>query len=45
MDLKGTRCDAGEWIHIVQDLDHWRAVVNFVVPFISLGERLLVGSE
>jgi hypothetical protein len=36
MDLSVTEFGDGYWIHLVQDRDHWRAlmikVINFLVP-------------
>jgi hypothetical protein len=31
--LKAVRCDAVDWIHLAQDRDEWRAVLNTVMTF------------
>jgi hypothetical protein len=31
MDLREIGCGSVEWIHLAQDRDHWRAVVNAVM--------------
>jgi hypothetical protein len=28
MDLREIRCEVMDWIHLVQDRDQWRALVN-----------------
>jgi hypothetical protein len=31
MDLRETGCEVVDWIHLAQDRDQWRAVVNTVM--------------
>jgi hypothetical protein len=31
MELREIGCGGVEWIHLAQDRDHWRAVVNAVM--------------
>jgi hypothetical protein len=31
MDLREIGCDGVDWIDVVQDRDHWRALVNTVL--------------
>jgi hypothetical protein len=31
MDLREIGWDGGDWIHMAQDRDHWRALVNTVL--------------
>jgi hypothetical protein len=31
MDLKVIECDSGDWIHLDQERDHWRAFLNPVL--------------
>jgi hypothetical protein len=31
MDLRGTGWDGVDWIHLAQDRDQWRALVNMVM--------------
>jgi hypothetical protein len=31
MDLKGNRWECVDWMHLAQDRDQWRAVVNMVM--------------
>jgi hypothetical protein len=31
MDLKGTEWEGVNWIHLAQDRDQWRALVNMVM--------------
>jgi hypothetical protein len=33
LNLKDKVCKGVEWIHLAQDRDHWRAVVNSVINF------------
>jgi hypothetical protein len=28
IDLKGVVCDDVEWVHLAQNRDHWKALVN-----------------
>ena len=31
MDLRAVACDAGEWIDLAEERDHWRAYVRAVM--------------
>jgi len=31
MDVKEMGCDGMDWIHVTQDINRWRAVVNTVM--------------
>jgi len=31
MDLREIGCEIVDWIHLAQDSDHWRALVNMVM--------------
>jgi len=31
MDLRKTRCEVMNWIHVIQDRDQWRALVNTAI--------------
>jgi hypothetical protein len=33
IDLRGTRCGGMDWIHVVQDKDQWKALVDTVINF------------
>jgi hypothetical protein len=33
MDLRETSCEDVNWIHLAQERDHWRALVNTVMNF------------
>jgi hypothetical protein len=33
MDLRRTGWDGTDWIHLAQDRDQWRALVNMVISF------------
>jgi hypothetical protein len=33
MDIKEIRCEDVNWIHVAQDRDQWRALVNTVMKF------------
>jgi hypothetical protein len=39
MDLEEIGCGGVEWIHLAQDTDRWRAVVNAVMNLRVLGPR------
>jgi hypothetical protein len=31
MDFKGNGCEVVDWVHLTQDVDQWRALVNVVM--------------
>jgi hypothetical protein len=33
MDFKETACENVDWIHLAEDRDQWRALVNLVMNF------------
>jgi hypothetical protein len=33
MDLRGILMSGMDWIHLAQDRDHWRALVNTIIDF------------
>jgi hypothetical protein len=32
-DLKETRCEGLDWIHLAEDMDQWRTLVNTIMNF------------
>jgi hypothetical protein len=33
MNLRETGWDGMDWIHVAEDRDHWRVIVNMVINF------------
>jgi hypothetical protein len=40
MDLRAIGCGSVEWIHLAQDRDRWRALVNMVMNLQVLVHRV-----